>query len=127
VLVELPDERLGVVLVELPDERLGVVLVELPDERLGVVLVELPDERLGVVLVELPEDGFLVPVLVEGLVVADELREGVELVALLLDCRVVVVALELLEGVFDELLVPLLEGRVEELDELLDGVDTGRA
>ena len=102
------------------------MLVELPDERLGVVPVELPDERLGVT--DVPEDGFLVPVLVEGLVVADEFREGVELVALLFDCRVVVVvALELLEGVFDELLVPLLEGRVEELDELLDGVDTGRA
>jgi hypothetical protein len=128
VLVELP-ERLGVVLVELLDERLGVVVVELLDERLGVVVVELLDERLGVVLVELPErlgvpdDGFLVPVLVDGLVVADELRDG--LVELLPDC-LVVVPFELLEDVTDELLVPPSEGRVV-LDELLDGVETGLA
>jgi hypothetical protein len=122
--VELLDERLGVVVVELLDERLGVVFVELLDERLGVVVVELLDERLGVVT----EDGFLVPVLVFVAGLVDELREGVEPVTLLPDCLVVVVvAFELLDGVFDELLVVTLpEGRVE-LVELLDGVDTGRA
>jgi hypothetical protein len=125
VLVEVFDERLGVVLVEVLDERLGVVVVEVFDERLGVVVfVEVFDERLGVA--DVPEDGFLVPALVEGFVVVVELREGVELVALLLDCRVVVVSFELLDGVLDELLVTLLEGRVE-LVELLDGVDIGRA
>jgi hypothetical protein len=135
VVVELPDERLGVVVVELPDERLGVVVVELPDERLGVVVVEFPDERLGVVVVELPDerlgvadvpaDGFLVPVLVDGLVVVDELLEGVEFVMLLPDCLVVVPP-EFLDGVLDEILVTLSEGRVE-LVELLEGTDTGLA
>jgi hypothetical protein len=129
VFVELPDERLGVVVVfvELPDERLGVVVVfvELPDERLGVVVVfvELPDERLGVVVADVPEDGFLVPVLVDGLVVTVELLEGVEFVTLFPDC-LVVVPLELLDGVVDELLVS--EGRVELL-ELLDVEVVGRA
>jgi hypothetical protein len=99
------------------------VLVELPDERLGVVLVELPDERLGVA--DVPDDGFLVPVLVDGFVVVDELLEGVEPATLLPDCLVVVPP-EFLDGVLDELLVTLSEGRVE-LVELLDGVDTGLA
>jgi hypothetical protein len=125
---ELSDERLGVVVVELLvlDERLGVVVVELPDERLGVVVVELLvlDERLGVVE-DVPEDGFLVPVLVDGFVVADEFLDEVEFVTLLPDC-LVVVSLETLDGVLDEVLVPLLEGRVE-LFEVLDDVDTGLA
>jgi hypothetical protein len=112
--VEVPDERLGVVVV--PDERLGVVVV--PDERLGVVVV--PDERLGVVEAE---DGFLVPVLDDGLVVTEELLDGVEFVTP--DCLVVVPS-ELRTDVPDELLVPLLDGRVELL-ELLDGVETGLA
>jgi hypothetical protein len=117
---ELPDDRLGVVVLgELPDDRLGVVVLgELPDDRLGVVVLgELPDDRLGVIE-DVPEEGFLVPVLVAGLVVIDELPEGVEFTSLLFDCRVVV-ALELLDGVLDELLVTLPDGRVE-LVELLD-------
>jgi uncharacterized membrane protein YqjE len=133
VVVELLDERLGAAFVELPDERPGAVVVELPDERLGAVVVELLDERLGAVVVELlderlgavVEDGFLVPVLVLVAGLVDELREGAEPVTLLPDC-LVVVSFEFLDGVLDELLVALPEGRVE-LAELLDGVDTGLA
>jgi hypothetical protein len=131
--VEPPDERLGAAFVEPPDDRLGVVLVEPPDDRLGAVLVEPPDERLGVVLVEPPderfgvvEDGFLVPVLDDGLVVVDELRDGVDPATLASDCLVAVLP-EFCTDVFDELLVPLPDdGRVE-LFELRDGVTLGRA